>query len=81
MNRITLGSQSLTANGGILDYNGLIDEFQIYNEALSHSEIVNLFNNPGAGSAAVPEPSSLALFGAIALGAVRYQRRTRKHLA
>ena len=78
VDRITLGSQSLTANGGILDYNGLIDEFQIYNEALSGSEIQNLFNNPGAGAAAVPEPSSVALFGAIALGAVRFQRRKRK---
>ena len=76
--RITLGSQSLNATGFVLDYNGLIDEFQIYNDALSVSEIQNLFNNPGAGSAAVPEPSSLALFGAIALGAVRFRRRKRK---
>ena len=41
-------------------YTGLVDDLQIYDEALSASDISVLFNNPGS---VVPEPASLALMG------------------
>lgn len=54
-------------------FTGLIDDVQIYDEALNSSQISYLANNAGL---AVPEPSSLALagFGAVAL--MRRKRRT-----
>ncbi|MBB5351796.1 hypothetical protein HNR46_002035 [Haloferula luteola] len=52
-------------------YEGLVDDVQIYDEALSAGDIAFLFANPGQ---AVPEPSALALIGLGAFGLIRRQR-------
>lgn len=47
--------------GGIVpSYNGLIDEVQLYDHALSSDEVGFLFLNPGV---VVPEPATIALLG------------------
>jgi hypothetical protein len=59
---------TLGANPGQSTYfAGLIDDFQVYNEALNASDVAYLHANPGSavGLLAVPEPKSLAL---LALG-------------
>jgi len=48
-------------------YDGTIDDVQIYDSALSATDIASLYNNPGS---VIPEPSSalmLGLFGSLAL--------------
>lgn len=52
-------------------FDGLIDDVQVYNHALSQSEVQFLFNNPGT---AVPEPGSLVLAG---IGLLSLARRRR----
>jgi MYXO-CTERM domain-containing protein len=52
-------------------YAGLVDDVQVYDEALSDSEVSYLFANPGQ---AVPEPGSLALAGLGFLTLVRRRR-------
>ncbi len=60
-------------------YRGLIDDVQVYDEALTGAQVASLFTNPG--STAVPEPSSLMMLFATSLfgaGIVRRRRSTRK---
>lgn len=64
------GNGGLGNNGGYL--NGSIDDVQVYDAALSSSEVSFLFNNP---TVAVPEPSSAALLG---LGGIALILRRRK---
>jgi len=45
---------------------GDLDEIQIYDQPLDQSQVTGLFNS-GNGPAAIPEPSTLALFAAAAL--------------
>jgi hypothetical protein len=56
-----------TDNTPVAQFTGLIDDVQIYNNALSASDVSYLYNNPGQ---TVPEPSVLSLLvvGAIGLG-------------
>lgn len=51
----------LVLGGNVLDgryYNGLLDDFQVYDRALNATEVLYLFNNPGS---AITEPSSVVL--------------------
>ena len=60
-------------NGGSHSiYPGLLDDIQVYDEALSGSQIASLFNNPGT---VIPEPSSLALLGAGGLFMLKRRKR------
>ncbi len=52
-------------------YNGLVDDVQVYDQALTLSEVQFMFANPGA---VVPEPGTLALAG---LGLLSLTRRKR----
>ena len=40
-----IGSQSSVSNGDYRFYNGKIDDFGLWNKALSHSEIIDLYNS------------------------------------
>ena len=53
-----LGKADTTSLGDGSYFNGILDEFRIYNHALSTAEVQELYNNP----AEVPEPASIALF-------------------
>ena len=52
-------------------FQGLVDDVQVYDQALSASEVQFLFDNPGT---AVPEPSAMAIAG---LGIISLLRRRR----
>lgn len=53
-------------------YGGLVDDVQVYNTALTASEVNYLFTHPGV---AVPEPGALALAGLGLLSLVSRRRR------
>ena len=53
------------------EFDGLIDDVQFYDEALSSGEVAFLFNNPGQ---LIPEPAAVALLG---LGGVMMLGRRR----
>jgi hypothetical protein len=52
-------------------YQGLLDDVQVYDEALSQSQVQFLFANPGT---AIPEPGALALAG-LGLLSLTFRRR------
>jgi len=54
------------------EYTGLLDDVQIYNEALSATDVSSLYNNPGT---VIPEPSSTALIGLAGLALFLRRRR------
>jgi len=54
---------------------GDVDEIALWDHALSSTEVVNLFNNPGA--AAVPEPSSIVLLSSLSFAGIALRRRRR----
>ena len=70
MNQFTIGGEFDT---GVRNITGLLDDVQIYNQALTASQVSFLFNNPGI-AVIIPEPATagLALF---ALGALALRRR------
>lgn len=71
-NNFEVGRLGRTGGSGPTDaYGGLVDDVQIYNTALSASDIGFLFANPGT---AVPEPSVIALAG-FGLLSLAYRRR------
>jgi len=56
-------------------FNGLIDDVQVYDEALSLNQVNFLSSNPGL--TVVPEPSTLALLGLAGLALIHSIRRKR----
>ena len=58
-------------HSGTREFQGLIDDVQIYDNVLSSDDARFLFNNPGT---AVPEPGSIALLGLSALAFIRRRR-------
>ena len=54
-------------------YPGLLDDVQVYNEALSAAEVASLYNSPGS---VIPEPST-ALLGLVSCGLLLVRRRRR----
>ncbi|MFK7909974.1 MAG: LamG domain-containing protein [Akkermansiaceae bacterium] len=56
-------------------FTGAIDDLQVYDEALSATDVSSLFANPGLDLASIPEPSSTALLG---LGGLALIFRRRK---
>ncbi len=71
-NNFEIGRLGRTGGSGVTDpFGGLIDDVQVYDEALSATQIQFLFNNPGV---AIPEPGSLVLAG---LGLLSLARRRR----
>ncbi len=71
-NRIGIGA--LTRNTGVVDlFTGLMDDVQIYSNALSQSQIQFLQANPGA---TVPEPTAAMLLAlGVGFGAFRRRRK------
>ncbi len=65
INQIVLGGNPLDGRY----YSGLMDEFQVYNEALTAAQVAYLYANPGQ---VVPEPTTVGL---LALGGVALLRR------
>lgn len=62
-------------------FGGLVDEVQVYDKALTGSEVQFLFNNPGLSIASIPEPSTVAMaVPGIGLLLLAYRRRARKAL-
>ena len=71
INRLVLGGNTLDGRY----YAGLMDEFQVYNEALTDQQVAYLHQNPGE---AVPEPTTALLLGLLSLGtSQRRKRRSR----
>jgi alpha-N-arabinofuranosidase len=63
-------------NSNSYDYAGALDDVQVYDEALSASDVTFLFNNAGT-AVGVPEPSSTALLGLGGLALILRRRRRR----
>ena len=65
INQIVLGGNTLDGRY----YSGLMDDFQVYDEALTSGQVTYLYENPGQ---VVPEPASLSL---LAIGVLALIRR------
>ena len=59
-------------NSNGYDYTGALDDVQVYDEALTASDVTFLFNN--AGASVIPEPSAIALLGLSGLALLRRRR-------
>lgn len=73
-NNVAVNFGANNDNGANLqwEYAGLVDEFSVYDVALSANDVAFLATNPGA---TVPEPASAALFaGAVGLVSLRRSR-------
>ena len=73
-NNVAVNFGANNDNGANLqwEYAGLVDEFSVYDVALSANDVAFLAANPGA---TVPEPASVALFaGAVGLVSLRRSR-------
>ena len=61
------------------NYRGYLDDVTMWNEALTSAQVANLYNSPAvASSAAVPEPSSIALWSVVCLAAATVKLWRRK---
>jgi hypothetical protein len=56
-------------------YDGLIDDVQLYDTALTQPQIQLLYDNPGQNLTTIPEPASAALLILGAMIAARHRRR------
>ena len=70
MDRLRIGSLARPTPASL--FTGLIDDVQIYDQALTASEVSFLFNNPGQS---VPEPSTSAMLGLLGGLALRRRRK------
>lgn len=68
---LAFGDSILTIGNNDRVPNGFIDDFQLYDEVLTQSQISFLFNNPGS---VIPEPSSMTLVGLCGLAFLRRRR-------
>jgi len=59
------------APGSDRSLDGALDDFQVYDQALTSGEVASLYNNPGS---VIPEPSSFVL-GLLGLAFVAWRRR------
>ena len=60
-------------NSNGYDYTGALDDVQVYDEALTASDVTFLLNNAGS-VLAIPEPSAIALLGLSGLALLRRRR-------
>jgi hypothetical protein len=56
------------------NYNGELDDTNIFNQALSDSEVLGIYNSPNP----VPEPATMLLLGSGLAGLVGFRKRFRK---
>lgn len=69
-NYAAIGSSNVEEN--LLNFDGLIDDFRIYNAALNPNELA------GGHFAPVPEPSTMLLLGTGVIGLAGLRRKFRK---
>ncbi|MEN9555698.1 MAG: hypothetical protein RLZZ232_1984 [Planctomycetota bacterium] len=76
---IYLGSAGDEFGISSANYRGYLDDVSIWDEALSSAQVSNLYNSPALASlAAVPEPSSIALWSVVCLATATVKLWRRK---